>query len=173
MNYESVLTPEMTLGPFFPQQLLDKKSNSLQGFVDGCPMEKIDLSGCVYDKDKQGVQRCLLEVEIIGALCQNTHTVARTLTNNDGCYQFFIQKPVQAALQLTIFCSGINRLLTVIYFADALPDYGHSDFFHSAGSRQTLLIAQPDNTKQASPGWCGYRFDIRLCGENETPFLLE
>ena len=100
---------------------------------------------------------------------------ARGRTNEDGVYSVVVRKPapnptpdgtVQAPhLNVMVFARGLlKQVFTRIYFPDE-PEANAAD--------PVLELVPPDDRHLliASQEGEGLRFDIRLQGENETPFF--
>jgi len=162
-------TGEMTLGPFFPREFA-QGANDLTG-VDGrrAPGEVIEISGRITQLDGKPLDNVV--VEIWQADSRGRYDApdfcgwGRAATDATGVYRFRTIRPGAvdgrlAHLNFLLLYSGLMRhLQTVMFFElgadpvlDAVP-----------APRRDLLVA-----KRAG---AGYRFDIRLRGENETPFF--
>jgi protocatechuate 3,4-dioxygenase, alpha subunit len=162
-------TGEMTLGPFFPPEFA-RGANDLT-VLDGrtAPGEPIEVRGRITQLDGRPLDN--LVVEIWQADSRGRYDApdfsgwGRAATDADGVYRFRTIMPgaVQgraAHINFLLLYSGLMRhLQTVMYFElgadpvlDAVP-----------AARRELLVA-----KKISTGW---RFDIRLRGEGETPFF--
>lgn len=172
-------TPGQTIGPFFGYALPFDGDNALVG--PGSP-GAIRLHGVVTDGAGAPVPDALLEIwqadadgvvpTATGSLRRDAWTFTgwgRAGTDADGHYSFTTVKP--AAIQpgsapffaVTVFARGLlNRLFTRAY----LPHERLADdrLLNSVpeGRRHTL-IAEADEH--------GFRFDIRLQGDDETLFL--
>ena len=93
----------------------------------------------------------------------------RALTDLDGAYAITTVKPGGAEaphISISIFARGLQqRLVTHAYFADEPAANGADPVLAAVDpSRRSRLLAVP------VPG--GYRFDIVLQGEEETPFFV-
>jgi protocatechuate 3,4-dioxygenase alpha subunit len=162
-------TGEMTLGPFFPPEFA-RGANDLT-VLDGrkAPGEVLELSGLITQLDGRPLDNVV--VEIWQADSRGRHDApdfcgwGRAATDAGGMYRFRTIRPgaVEGRLphiNFLLLYSGLMRhLQTVMYFEagadpvlDAVP-----------ARRRELLVA-----KKVSNGW---RFDIRLRGEGETPFF--
>jgi protocatechuate 3,4-dioxygenase, alpha subunit len=162
-------TGEMTLGPFFPREFA-QGANDLT-LLDGrqAPGEVIEVSGRITQLDGRPLDNVV--VEIWQADSRGRYDApgfagwGRAATDADGLYRFRTIKPGAvegrlAHIDFLLLYSGLMRhLQTVMYFEpgadpvlDAVP-----------AARRELLVA-----KKISTGW---RFDIRLRGEGETPFF--
>ena len=162
-------TGEMTLGPFFPREFA-QGANDLT-VLDGrqAPGEAIELSGRITQLDGRPLDNVV--VEIWQADSRGRYGApdfggwGRTATDAEGVYRFRTIRPGAlegrlAHINFLLLYSGLMRQLqTVLYFElgadpvlDAVP-----------AARRELLVAQ-----KTPNGW---RFDIRLRGEGETPFF--
>ncbi|HZD19335.1 MAG TPA: hypothetical protein VE325_01580 [Burkholderiales bacterium] len=160
---------EMTLGPFFPPEFA-QGANDLT-VLDGrkAPGEVIELSGRITQLDGRPLDNVV--VEIWQADSRGRYDApdfcgwGRAATDASGVYRFRTIRPgaVEGRLphvNFLLLYSGLMRhLQTAMYFEagadpvlDAVP-----------AARRDLLVA-----KKIPTGWC---FDIRLRGENETPFF--
>jgi len=162
-------TGEMTLGPFFPREFAEG-ANDLT-VLDGrkAPGEVIELSGRITQLDGRLLDNVV--VEIWQADSRGRYDApdfsgwGRAATDAHGMYRFRTTRPGAvegrlAHINFLLLYSGLMRhLQTAMYFElgsdpvlDAVP-----------AARRELLVA-----KKISSGW---RFDIRLRGEGETPFF--
>ena len=162
-------TGEMTLGPFFPREFA-QGANDLTT-VDGkrAQGEVIEVTGRITQLDGRPLDN--LVVEIWQADSRGRYNVpdfcgwGRAATDASGVYRFRTIRPGAlegrlAHINFLLLYSGLMRhLQTVMYFElgadpvlDAVP-----------AARRPLLVARRDGAS--------YRFDIRLRGENETPFF--
>ena len=173
------LTPtgEATLGPFFPPRYVDEGANDLTKLEGRAAKgEVIEISGRVTQEDGAPLDNLVLE--IWQADCQGIyrhpadprHAQAdpgflgwgRAATDKDGRYRFRTIKPGASEgraphINFMIMYSGLMRILKTTLFFDLSSDPVLSSV---PAGRQKLLIAKP-----------GFVFDIRLRGENETPFF--
>ncbi|BCP12362.1 protocatechuate 3,4-dioxygenase subunit alpha [Mycobacterium paraintracellulare] len=172
-------TPGQTIGPFFSYALPCADSAVL---VPPGSSGSIRLHGVVTDGAGAPVPDALIEIwqadangvipSATGSLRRDGWTFTgwgRAGTGQEGHYSFSTVKPgakeVDSAqfFALTVFSRGLlNRLFTRAY----LPgDRLSSDRFLASVpiERRRTLIAEPDEQ--------GFRFDIRLQGDDETVFL--
>ncbi len=162
-------TGEMTLGPFFPPEFARGANDLTVLDARKAPGEVIEVSGRITQLDGRPLDN--LVVEIWQADSRGRYDApdfsgwGRAATDAHGVYRFRTIKPGAvegrlAHINFLLLYSGLMRQLqTVMYFElgadpvlDAVP-----------GPRRELLVA-----KNISTGW---RFDIRLRGEGETPFF--
>lgn len=165
-------TPGQTVGPFFHYALpWDGDSELVPRSAPGA----VRLHGTVYDGAGEPVPDALLElwhadtsghvVQQAGSLCRDGWTFTgfgRSATDAEGRYSFTTLEPGESApfFAITVFARGLlHRLFTRAY----LP--GRSDAFLDSlepDRRSTLVVAADEH---------GFRFDVRLQGEDETVFL--
>jgi len=159
----------MTLGPFFPREFA-QGANDLT-VLEGrkAPGELIEVSGRITQLDGRPLDNVV--VEIWQADSRGRYDApdfcgwGRAATDADGVYRFRTVTPgtVEGRLRhinfLLLYSGLMRQLQTVMFFErgadpvlDAVP-----------AARRELLVA-----KRVTGG---YRFDIRLRGEAETPFF--
>ena len=162
-------TGEMTLGPFFPPEFA-QGANDLT-VLDGrkAAGEAIEVGGRITQLDGRPLDNVV--VEIWQADSRGRYDApdfsgwGRAATDASGVYRFRTIKPGAAEgrlphINFLLLYSGLMRQLqTVMFFElgadpvlDAVPQH-----------RRHRLVARK------SPN--GWRFDIRLRGEGETPFF--
>jgi protocatechuate 3,4-dioxygenase alpha subunit len=165
-------TPGQTVGPFFHYALpYDGDSELVPRGAPGA----IRLHGTVYDGAGDPVPDALLElwqadaagevVQQAGSLHRDGWTFTgfgRSATDREGHYSFTTLTPGEPApfFAITVFARGLlHRLFTRAY----LP--GASDAFLDGldADRRATLATTADES--------GFRFDVRLQGEDETVFL--
>jgi protocatechuate 3,4-dioxygenase alpha subunit len=174
-------TGEATIGPFFPTRYVDAGANDLTEF-DGRKArgEAIVIEGRVLQEDGTALENLIVEIwqadagGIFRHPADPRHAQAdpdflgwgRTATDNQGRYRFSTIRPGAAQgrrphINFMIMFSGLMRILkTTMFFeggSDPVLDVVPS-------SRKELLIGKRSGTNL-------YTFDIRLCGEGETPFF--
>lgn len=174
-------TPSQTVGPFFGYAL------PYPGDAELMPAWRagaIRFHGTVYDGEGAGIPDAIIEiwqadadgrpVDRRGSLNRDGHTFTgfgRAPADRDGHYSFSTMKPgasrpdAAPRILVAVFARGLLRhLFTRAYFSDE-ADANERDAFLADvdASRRQTLIAQRDAA--------GYRFDIRLQGEDETVFL--
>ncbi len=172
-----IRTPEATLGPFFPPHYADAGASDL---ATGARGEPIEIHGRVTQEDGAPVHNLVLEIWQADAAGIYRHPAdrrhreadpgflgwGRAATGTDGRYAFRTLRPGAPRgraphVNFMLMYSGLMRILsTTMFFSDAADPV----LAAVPEARRALLLAQPDG-----PG--RYRFDIRLRGENETPFL--
>jgi protocatechuate 3,4-dioxygenase, alpha subunit len=165
-------TPGQTVGPFFHYALPWAGDNEL---VPRAAPGAVRLHGTVHDGGGAPVPDALLEIwqaDASGAVVQQAGSLhrdgwsftgfGRSATDAEGRYSFTTVLPGESApfFAVTVFARGLlHRLFTRAY----LP--GTSDAFLDGldPDRRSTLVTTADET--------GFRFDVRLQGEDETVFL--
>ncbi len=166
-------TPSQTVGPFFAFALMTRPM-----VVAADAAGAIRIEGRVLDGAGEPVPDGL--VEIWGPDGDGRYTGSagwgRSDTGPDGGYAFTTVKPgavsepdgcVQAPhLSVLCFARGLLKpVLTRIYFPDELEANAADPLLHAlSDDERATLVAEP-----AGPG--GYRFDIRLQGDDQTVFF--
>ena len=173
------LTPtgEATLGPFFPPRYVDEGANDLTSF-EGRPAkgEAIEISGRVTQEDGAPLDNLVIEIWQADARGIYRHPAdarhaeadpdflgwGRAATDKDGRYRFRTIRPGAPAgraphINFMVMYSGLMRILKTTLFFEASSDPVLSSV---PRERQKLLIAKGK-----------YEFNIRLRGEDETPFF--
>ena len=180
-----VPTGEATIGPFFPPRYVDEGANDLT--VAGgrkANGEPIEIHGRVLQEDGTPLENLIVEIwqADAGGIYRHhadpRHAQAdpdffgwgRAATDKNGVYRFRTIRPGapqgrQAHINFMVMFSGLMRILkTTLYFEGEKGNESDVVLASVPASRRELLIAKTldQNT---------YRFDIRLRGENETPFF--
>ncbi|MGW1060392.1 protocatechuate 3,4-dioxygenase subunit alpha [Micromonospora rubida] len=176
-----VATPGQTVGPFFGYGLPYARGHEL---VSASRAGAIRLHGFVYDGAGDPVPDALIEVwqadpgggvvQQEGSLRRDGFTFTgwgRAATDVRGHYEFSTLRPGArtaerpAFFALTVFARGLlDRLFTRAYLPENQAALSADPFLSAvpAVRRRTLLaVAEPE----------GYRFDLRLQGDDETVFL--
>lgn len=180
------LTPSQTVGPFFHAALPYPAGSVVAGAGRHGALR---LSGRVLDGEGTPLPDAL--VEIWGADEQGRFVdepgidaepgaggfrgFGRCPTDADGCYEFRTVKPgpvptrdgaAQAPhLTMAVFARGMLRqVVTRVYFPDEARANGADPLLRAvpADRRHTLVADRVDD---------GYRFDVRIQGDDETVFL--
>ena len=178
-------TAEATIGPFFPPRYVDAGANDLTVF-DGRKArgEPIEIQGRVTQEDGTPLENLIVEIWQADARGIFRHPAdprqseadpdflgwGRAATDAQGNYRFRTIRPGAPQgraphINFMVMFSGLMRILkTTLYFEDERSNDSDPVLSSVPRGRKELLIA-----KKQDPG--GYRFDIRLRGENETPFF--
>jgi protocatechuate 3,4-dioxygenase alpha subunit len=155
----------MTLGPFFPPEFA-------QGVNDLAPgaAEAIEITGRVTELDGKPLDNVVLEIwQADPAGCFDNPKFAgwgRAATDAHGEYRFRTLRPGAVPgraphINFLILYSGLMRQLqTVMFFSEAVDPVLHAVEL----SRRPQLVAQALTAN-------AFRFDIRLRGDDETPFF--
>jgi protocatechuate 3,4-dioxygenase alpha subunit len=164
-----VPTGEMTLGPFFPREFAQGASDLSELNGKKAKGEVITLNGCVRQADGRPLDNVILEIWQADAEGRYDNPDffgwGRAPTDPQGLYSFRTIRPGAPRgraphINFIVLYSGLMRhLQTVMFFED-----GKDPVLESVDvSRRSLLVAKKEKS--------GYRFDIRLRGEGETPFF--
>lgn len=186
-----VPSPSQTVGPFFHFCLTTDKS--CVGRIAGPEVkgERVRLTVGVLDGDGVGPNDAMIEIWQANADGKYNHPddtqskavdssflgFGRLNTAEDGSCEFETIKPgrvpglgnvLQAPhLNLAVFARGmIKQLYTRVYFAGDPANQEDPVLGLVPADRRETLMAHPDSTR---PG--GWRFDLRLQGDDETVFF--
>jgi protocatechuate 3,4-dioxygenase alpha subunit len=170
-------TAQQTTGPFFPAQYIRATDSDLAGAHPAG--EPIALFGRVTDALGKPAVNVILEICQADAHGRYGTAVfpgwGRTWTDRDGAYRFRTIKPGSYAVPesnrsraphvtMTLLASGIMRpLVTQMFFPGEALNAEDPQLMLVAARLRPRLIARPESD--------GYRFDIKLSGKDETPFL--
>ena len=164
-----VPTGEMTLGPFFPREFA-QGANDLTS-VEGkkAAGEVIEITGKVTQADGRALDNVVLEIWQADAQGRFDNPDffgwGRAATDQNGMYSFKTIKPGACEgraphVNFLVLYSGLMRALhTAMFFDDSKDPVLDA----VSGDRKRLLIGKKISS--------GYRFDLRLRGEGETPFF--
>jgi protocatechuate 3,4-dioxygenase alpha subunit len=160
-----VPTAEMTLGPFFPPEFA-------RGLHDLAPRagDAIEITGRVTELDGKPLDNLVLEIwqaDRAGGF-DNPEFAGwgRAATNAQGEYRFRTVRPGATTgraphINFLILYSGLMRQLQTVMFFDNSDDPVLQGV---EPSRRSCLVAHARSKTS-------FRFDIRLRGDNETPFF--
>ena len=178
-------TSEATIGPFFPPRYVDKGSNDLTSFEGReAKGEAIEIRGRVFQEDGSALENLIVEVwqpdagGVFRHPADPRHAQAdpdflgwgRAATDDKGSYVFRTIKPGAPEgraphINFMVMFSGLMRILkTTMYFEGERANSSDPVLSSVPCERKELLVA-----KRQIPN--SYRFDIRLRGEDETPFF--
>lgn len=171
-------TPSQTVGPYFGIALTPDRANEL--VADGTPGSVV-LWGILSDAAANPVRDGMLEIwqaDGEGRYPQSDsgfNGFGRCHTDDDGRFEFRTVKPGRVSgsdgrmqaphLNVSIYGAGLLKpVRTRVYFSDE-GDANEEDLVLSAvdPTRRRLLIAAVEGNR--------VRFDIRLQGDDETPFF--
>lgn len=182
------VTPSQTVGPYFAIGLpFDGQEHAVTPDTPGA----IRISGTIYDGDGVQIPDHVIETwqadpdgnfaDIHGYGGASTLNGFRGFARHaeedgEGTFEIVTVKPgrvpgpggagMQAPhIAVTLMARGmLNRVVTRIYFADEAAANAEDPILNSVpAERRETLIAQPTDG--------GYRFDIRLQGDDETVFF--
>ena len=178
-------TGEATLGPFFPPRYVDAGANDLTQ-LEGrkAKGEVIEIAGCVRQEDGAPLDNLVLEIwqadanGIYGHPADPRHADAdpdfcgwgRAATDKAGNYAFRTVRPGAPRgrarhVNVMLMFSGLMRILkTTLFFPGEKANDADPVYAVVPAARRPLLVA-----REEAPG--RYRFDLKLRGENETPFF--
>jgi protocatechuate 3,4-dioxygenase alpha subunit len=177
----NIPTGEATLGPFFPPRYVDAGSNDLT-VLEGrkAKGDVIEIHGRVVQEDGAALENLIVEIwqpdarGIFRHPADPRHAEAdpdflgwgRAATDAQGRYSFRTIRPGAPQgraphINFMVMYSGLMRILKTTMFFESGSDLVLGVV---PALRREFLIA-----KQEKPNL--YRFDIRLRGDNETPFF--
>lgn len=183
-------TPSQTAGPFFHYMLTPEQSGYAKKSLAGPSLadtstagERIRVTGLIRDGLGQPMPDALVEIWQADAQGRYAHPAdprgsnssfkgfGRVAADKDGVFTFDTVKPGAIGdgqaphITLILFTrGGQNHLYTRIYFADeAVANAADPVLAAVPGDRRETLIARRDGA--------GYRFDIRVQGDDETVFF--
>ena len=195
---QAIVSPYCTIGPFFPFDFVDDCSDLTEFEGRKASGQHICLGGTVVEEGSVPTGNTVLELWQPDARGVFRHPLdprhseidpgffgwGRARTDGRGFYRFRTVLPGPsrecdgtlrcAHANLTILAIGLTRrLVTTIFFSDN-PDSAQDPVLNCIADplRRKHLFARRDETL-ASGGLPGYRFDIVLRGENETPFFVD
>ena len=160
-----VPTAEMTLGPFFPREFAQGANDLASASANA-----IEITGRVTELDGKPLDNLVLEIwqaDAAGRLDNPDFPGwGRAATDAKGEYRFRTVRPGAlpgraAHINFLVLYSGLMRQLQTTLFFEAARD---PVLDAVEASRRNLLVAQRVSEKS-------YRFDIRLRGDDETPFF--
>jgi len=178
-------TGEATLGPFFPPRYVDAGANDLtQCAGRKAQGEAIGIAGCVRQEDGAALENLVVEIWQADAQGIYRHPAdarhreadadflgwGRAATDKAGTYSFRTVRPGAPAgrarhVNFMVMFSGLMRILkTTMYFPGEAANEIDPVLAAVPAARRALLVA-----RQEAPGQ--YRFDIKLRGQDETPFF--
>ena len=191
-------SPFSTIGPFFLKPLVDDCEDLTRWNGKSARGQQILLAGRLVEEGGAPVRNAIIEIWQADANGVFPHPLdprcaeadpgffgwGRARTDQDGRYQFRTILPGGSREESGVTrCPHINvmvlaigltrRLVTTAFFSDT-PGSVEDPVLNCvpAGPTRTRLFAVRDASFD-SGGTPGYRFDIVLRGENETPFFLD
>lgn len=178
-------TGEATIGPFFPPRYVDAGANDLtQCAGRKAQGEAIGVTGCVRQEDGAPLENLVVEIWQADANGVYRHPAdprhgeadadffgwGRAATDKAGNYAFRTVRPGASAgraphVNFMVMFSGLMRILkTTMYFPGEAANAADPVLAAVPAARRALLVA-----RQEAPG--RFRFDIKLRGQDETPFF--
>jgi protocatechuate 3,4-dioxygenase beta subunit len=185
-------------GPFIPPGFIRNGDNDLTIHGKSAPLgERMFLAGRIVDADGKPVRRSLVEVWQANAsgryhhpgdqhdapLDPNFHGIGRTMTDDDGNYNFITVKPGSYPwfnhpfawrpqhIHFSLLGNApVQRLVTQMYFpGDPLLDI--DPIYNSVPDPEAAkrMICRLDLRTGKENYALGYRFDIVLAGAKSTP----
>jgi protocatechuate 3,4-dioxygenase, alpha subunit len=162
------LTPSQTVGPYFSIGLSRRVENEL---VPPGTEGALTLEGRVLDVDGVGVSDSMVEIWQADASGEYRGDFGwgRDSTDADGRYSFVTTRPGSVEGQaphivMLVFMRGLLKpVLTRAYFPD-----------EAANAADQVLAGVPDEQRSRLVGELDgdtLRFDVRLQGEEQTPFF--
>jgi protocatechuate 3,4-dioxygenase alpha subunit len=191
-------SPYCTIGPFYLKPLIDGLDDLTMVEGREAQGQKILLSGRIVEEGNRPVFNSVLEIwqpdangifhhpqdPRSGQADPGFSGWGRTRTDQDGCYRFRTILPGSSReddgllrcphINLMVLAIGLTRrLVTTTFFSDS-PDGVNDPVLNCISDpiARRRLFAVRDQGSDAA-GIPGYRFDIVLRGENETPFFLD
>jgi len=178
-------TAEATIGPFFPPRYVDAGANDLTEFEDRrAEGEVIEIAGVARQEDGAPLDNLVVEIwqpdaqGIFRHPADPRHLEAdprffgwgRAATDKEGRYSFRTIRPGAPRgrarhINVMVMFSGLMRILkTTMFFPGEAANEADPVYRAVPEARRGLLVA-----REEAPG--RYRFDLKLRGENETPFF--
>jgi protocatechuate 3,4-dioxygenase alpha subunit len=193
----AIVSPYGTIGPFFPFAFVDDCNDLTEFEGRKAEGQHIWLGGTVVEEGNVPTGNTLLEIWQPDANGIFRHPLdpryaeadpgffgwGRARTDGQGFYKFRTVLPGRsreedgalrcAHANLTVLAIGLTRrLVTTIFFSESLETADDPVLECVPRATRSRLFARRDDTLSSS-GLAGYRFDIVLRGENETPFFLD
>lgn len=193
-----VPTPYSTIGPFYLKPLIDGCDDLTRVAGKQARGQHIVLAGRMVEEGNQPVLNSVLEIWQADANGVFRHALdprcseadpgffgwGRTRTDKDGQYGFRTVLPGGSReadgvvrcphINLMVLAIGLTRrLVTTVFFSDN-PDSVQDPVLvcvpGQPARRRLFAVRDAALDAGATPG---YRFDIVLRGENETPFFVD
>jgi protocatechuate 3,4-dioxygenase alpha subunit len=185
-------SPYCTIGPFFPTEFADECGDLTQLEGKTARGQHIVLHGRVVEQGHVPVGNAILEVWQADANGIFRHPLdprcseadpgffgwGRARTDAQGRYQIRTVMPGSYGdrrphINVMVLAIGLTRrLVTTVFFTDSRGDIEDPVASCVPETSRCLLLAERDKSLDAVDV-AGYRFDIVLRGENETPFFLD
>ena len=185
-------SPYCTIGPFFPTEFAEESSDltRFEGKIVGG--RHIILAGRVVEDGGNAASNAIVEIWQADGNGVYRHPLdprcgeadpgffgwGRARTDAQGMYRFRTVAPggYEARwphINLMVLAIGLTRRLTTTVFFGDSPGTGEDPVLSCVPEMaRGRLLARRDDSLDAGNA-AGYRFDIVLRGENETPFFLD
>jgi protocatechuate 3,4-dioxygenase alpha subunit len=178
-------TGEATIGPFFPPRYVDAGANDLTQFEDRkAEGEVIEIAGVVRQEDGAPLDNLVVEIWQADANGIYRHPAdprhreadprffgwGRAATDREGRYAFRTVRPGAPRgrarhINVMVMFSGLMRILkTTMFFPGEQANDADPVYKAVPKPRRRLLVAREEAAGR-------FRFDLKLRGENETPFF--
>jgi protocatechuate 3,4-dioxygenase alpha subunit len=184
-KHRLIPTGEATIGPFFPPRYVDAGANDLTQLEDRkAEGAAIEIAGVVRQEDGAPLENLVVEIWQADAKGIYRHAAdphhreadpkffgwGRAATDKEGRYAFRTVRPGAPQgrarhINFMVMFSGLMRILkTTMFFPGEAANEADPVYKAVPKARRSLLVA-----REEAPG--RYRFDLKLRGENETPFF--
>jgi protocatechuate 3,4-dioxygenase alpha subunit len=184
-KHRLIPTGEATIGPFFPPRYVDAGANDLTQLEDRkAEGAAIEIAGVVRQEDGAPLENLVVEIWQADAKGIYRHAAdphhretdpkffgwGRAATDKEGRYAFRTVRPGAPQgrarhINFMVMFSGLMRILkTTMFFPGEAANEADPVYKAVPKARRSLLVA-----REEAPA-C-YRFDLKLRGENETPFF--
>lgn len=199
MSQSSLIpSPYCTIGPFFLKPLVDGCDDLTQHEGRQARGQHIVLAGRVVEEGNAPVLNAILEIWQPDAAGVFHHPLdprsaeadpgffgwGRARTDKDGRYQFRTVVPGSSRepdgvlrcphINVMVLAIGLTRrLVTTLFFGDASDTISDPVLNCVTDARARRRLFARRDASLDSGGLPGFRFDIVLRGENETPFFLD
>jgi protocatechuate 3,4-dioxygenase beta subunit len=190
-------SPYCTIGPFFPTSFSEGTSDLTQADGQRAQGNRIVLAGRVLEEGGKPTVNTIVEIWQADAKGVFRHPLdprcsqadpgflgwGRARTDPEGAYRFHTVIPGSYEENGVTRCPHANimilaigltrRLVTTVFFADD-PAHVSDPVLDCVKDplARARLFAERDRAFDAD-GLAGYRFDLILRGEGETPFFLD
>jgi protocatechuate 3,4-dioxygenase beta subunit len=198
-----VPTPSATVGPFFPPHYFGEGDHDLTYIdapARRAQGRKIYIAGHVYEANRVPRWNVIMELWQADANGRFNHPNdprakeadphfmgwGRRWTTDDGFYDFVTIVPGAYSdpltgrmraphINLSLMGSGLmRRLTTTLFFPDQAGNEADPVYMAVTDpAARARLLLQPAKLEGAPADAAGYRLDIVLQGEDETPFFVE
>jgi protocatechuate 3,4-dioxygenase alpha subunit len=185
-------SPYGTIGPFFPSEFSDATSDLSRHDGKVAQGQHILLTGTVVEEGGQPTFNTIVEIwqpdgngifrhpadPRSGAADPGFFGWGRARTGSDGRYLFRTVLPGSydgrcPHIDVMILAIGLTRrLVTTVFFGESTEVKDPILDCVEDPVRRARLFAQRDQGMDEAGG-LGYRFDVVLRGEGETPFFLD